>query len=351
MVAREHTKYRNIVQALRDGIVSGTYAPGYRLPTRTEIGTEFGVGVATVQRALDELIQDGFVYARARAGTFVAVKPPHLTQYGLLMRKEGLWSLFFTAIRKAMGMIRPKSDICFHEYLTSRDVTDRRDVERLSRDVVGHRLGGIIFVDSPADLVGTPVLQELNMPRVMIQPRSEFGIPSVVPDQTAFVDRALEYLASRGCRRIAHLLLDFPYLDLLEWGSVVRARGLEYRPYWMVPVAWSPSLRSASYGIQTLMNLEGDKRPDGLIIHDDNLTQHAVAGLLAAGVRVPEDLQVVTSCNFPLAPSSALPLTHLGFDSRVVLERCLESLEMQRRGETPLPVTRIQPVFENELAG
>jgi len=85
-------------------------------------------------------------------------------------------------------MANPESNIRFHEYFTSRDVTNRRDVERLSRDV-GTTAGRGNLLRLAQDLVDTPVLQELNMPRVLIQPRSELGIPSVVPDQSAFVER------------------------------------------------------------------------------------------------------------------------------------------------------------------
>ena len=78
MEVSSRNKYLEVARMLRKDIVRGIYAPGHRLPTRSEMGEEFGVGVATVQKALEELADDGFVQARARAGTFVVDNPPHL---------------------------------------------------------------------------------------------------------------------------------------------------------------------------------------------------------------------------------------------------------------------------------
>ena len=56
------------------------------------------------------------------------------------------------------------------------------------------------------------------------------------------------------------------------------------------------------------------ERPDGLIVTDDNLLTSASEGLLAAGVRVPEEVSVVALTNFPNLVPSAVPVTRIGFD-------------------------------------
>ena len=48
-------------------------------------------------------------------------------------------------------------------------------------------------------------------------------------------------------------------------------------------------------------------RPDALVITDDNLVPAATAGVLAAGRRVPADLEVVAHANFPHVTPSAVP--------------------------------------------
>src|SRR5690242_16268161 len=78
------TKHRLILNQMRDQILSGHLKPGERLPTRRQIEQQFAAGPVTVQRALDRLARDGFVVAQGRRGTFVAQRPPHLSQYALV---------------------------------------------------------------------------------------------------------------------------------------------------------------------------------------------------------------------------------------------------------------------------
>ncbi|WP_018183792.1 FadR/GntR family transcriptional regulator [Kaistia granuli] len=57
-------------------IVSGTFAPGDRLPSENDICKAFEVSRPVVREALQRLQVDGLVIARQGAGTFVSHKPP-----------------------------------------------------------------------------------------------------------------------------------------------------------------------------------------------------------------------------------------------------------------------------------
>jgi GntR family transcriptional regulator len=61
---------------LKEGIVSaiadGTYKPHARLPSQRDFGEEFGLSHMTVRRAINELLQEGLIYARQGSGLFVA---------------------------------------------------------------------------------------------------------------------------------------------------------------------------------------------------------------------------------------------------------------------------------------
>src|SRR6185295_6183072 len=100
--------------------------------------------------------------------------------------------------------------------------------------------------------------------------------------------------------------------------------------------------------VHLLMHRNDTKCPDGLVIWDDNLVEHALIGLIAAGVRVPDDVAVVAHCNFPWPPPSVLPVTRLGYSIRQALRTCLDVLDRQRRGETVPPATKIPALFEEE---
>ena len=63
--------YTQIIGQIRQGIVSGVFPPGERLPSVRDLAMEAGVNPNTMQRALAELERDGLVYSQRTAGRFV----------------------------------------------------------------------------------------------------------------------------------------------------------------------------------------------------------------------------------------------------------------------------------------
>ena len=63
--------YAQLMQRIKQGIVSGDLPPGSRLPSVRELATEAGVNPNTMQRALQELEREGMVYSQRTAGRFV----------------------------------------------------------------------------------------------------------------------------------------------------------------------------------------------------------------------------------------------------------------------------------------
>ena len=63
--------YSQLIHQIKQGIVSGIFPPGERLPSVRDLATEAGVNPNTMQRALAELERDGLVYSQRTAGRFV----------------------------------------------------------------------------------------------------------------------------------------------------------------------------------------------------------------------------------------------------------------------------------------
>ncbi|WAC75205.1 histidine utilization repressor [Roseateles sp. SL47] len=65
-------QYLKVKTHLREGIASGRWRPGERLPSESELTEAFGVSRMTVNRALRELHQEGMVERVQGVGSFVA---------------------------------------------------------------------------------------------------------------------------------------------------------------------------------------------------------------------------------------------------------------------------------------
>src|ERR1700751_3004638 len=70
-MVRGRPKYQQLFDAIEQGIRSGRYSPGQKLPSEAALEAEFDISRITVVRALRELQQRGMVQRRAGSGTYV----------------------------------------------------------------------------------------------------------------------------------------------------------------------------------------------------------------------------------------------------------------------------------------
>lgn len=351
---RPFIKQGMILATLREQIISGEWKPSSQIPTREKLQHRFGVARTTLQRTLDQLTQDGFVYAKGKTGTFVAENPPHLASYALIFNctpADRDWTRFQSALTSEAAELARTRPIRISGYHGVFDSSDSEDYQKLLHDVAARRLAGMIFATVPGSVIGPTLDENADMPRVAIMlPSPDWKIPVVYPDVRSFVDRALDDLLARGRRRVAIVgQRIWPKVDGLGdyFLAGVAKRNMECRPYWM----HTADAQSTTPLVHLLMHSEQKTRPNGLIIADDNLVENATAGLVMAGVRVPEDVEVIAHCNFPWPVSSVLPVHRLGFDAQKVMAACLESIDAQRLGNRAREMVSVPAQFEQELVG
>jgi len=349
---RPADRKNQIESHLRDQIVMGPWGPGSRLPNRAEIEQQFGTGPGTVQAALASLARDGFILSRGSKGTFVTPNPPHLTRYALIFTHHpsateiGHWARFWTAMTQEALAVEKEEVRRLPRYYSIDGHADSEDFVQLVRDIEAHRVAGLILTSRPTNLHNTPLLDQVGLPRITLSSAPFAGVPTLGLDQLSFLTKALAYLKSRGREKVAIMTTPRAWskVDIFE---VVASYGMEMQPYWVQRTNLS-SPETARESAHLLMKCSD--RPDALIIADDNIVEYATSGLVAAGVRVPEELEIVVHCNFPYPTPSVLPVQRLGYDARAVLAACLDSIDRQRRGETVEEFSLIPAQFEEELS-
>ena len=343
-----------IVEEIRDRIVTGQWLPGSRLPNREEIGQEYGAGANTVQRALDRLRLDGFVESRGRGGTHVTAQPPHLSRYAVVFPETPShpynWLRFWTALRsEAVNLERNEGRKLPLYYDVFTDWT-QEDFRLLDYDVRNRRLAGIFFATSPFGLEGSSILQDAAIPMVRVMERTaDTAMPSLVPDLESFFERAITSLHDSGCRRVAFLLSHGQEAKGPRLKAKVESLGMKTLPQWLLtfPVSLPHIARNVTH---LLCGGPAMERPDGLIIGDDNFVEYATAGVLAAGLTVPDQIRIVAHCNFPWPTPSLVPIQRLGFDAREILHGAIALMDAMRRGEKVPDFTDIPARFEHEIS-
>lgn len=322
---------------IRKKIISGQWQAGYKIPTRLELGRKLGVTVVTLQKALSSLVADGFlrVQMTGRRGTYVNENSPHLYNYALVFPNapsEPNWNLFFACQLKVSEMIQQKLGIRISPYFWLDGNPASHDYIRLINDIRKERLAGIVFASSVFAIEKTPVVLEGNIPRIVIGARNErVDIPWICFGKHDFLIKiSLDYLESRNCRKVALILTPGLIGDYSKRLNVLLSeRNFTSRPEWCH--LCHLSYPETAVGIvRLLMSPLATERPDAIIVGDDNLLQAVCDGLKLAGIKVPEELTVISHCNFPRISANSFPVKFIGYDIYALMLKCIELLKQQR---------------------
>ncbi|GAA5037800.1 DNA-binding LacI/PurR family transcriptional regulator [Thermocatellispora tengchongensis] len=204
-------RFRTLAARLRQEIVQGRWPVGGRLPTETELAQTYSVGVNTVRRAVDLLVEEGLVRRRQGSGTFVTASGasgPRPRFIGALVPSN---TYYYPQV--IQGIERAATAAGVRLVLACSDYDP--DVESAQmRQLVDAGVSGLLLVpnlhlsaDPAAHLAG---LRRLPVPYVLVERRPEAPGPA---DPTSYVCTdalgggytAVQHLARLGRGRIGYL--------------------------------------------------------------------------------------------------------------------------------------------------
>jgi len=349
---RTPKKQNRLISLLRERILSGAWPAGKQLPIRTELEREFNISSATLQRALDQLRREGFIFARGSSGTFVSPHPPNTSHYGLILplARYPVNDHFWPSLEAAAAAIEQKRpDLKIPVFTNGVDFSSNPETARLLKTVEEGRLAALIFGSSYPAYQRNRVLMETPLPKVCIC-SGRHAVPSVTFDYEQWLIRALDLLIAKGRRRIAVLI----YSDLAVtsgflpfWLDLLKKRNAVGGEHWWIGLHLNRPLLTQCM-MKLLMRGPVKDRPDGLIVLNENFTDAALGALMQCGITIPNDVDIVSHCNFPAREPGGIPIERLGFTIPGLLETCIDLVEAQMKGKTPPMRTSVKPVTEAE---
>jgi len=324
--------------------------PGERLDTSRDMAERYGASRPTIQRAISELVRDGFIETKGRGGTFICDQPPHLCRFGVAYAQapgfpNSLWSKFHEAIHLEVQRVRLDEGRRFVSYFKLIDQSESNPSRiELTEDIRRHRSAGLIMAGPAWVMEHYTRVIDPKLPRVCLGESGDPAVPSIVPSFEGWLRQAIDELVARGRKRIAWIDFNANAVDPLDTTSVDKLMRLtQDAGVTSLPIFYQPASTQSPQGvsqvIRLLLSLPESQRPDGIMVSDDNLVQDAVHGLVQSGLRVgPKEtggqLDVVAHANFPYPIKSPLPLINLGFDVRLMLARAMDVLVEQRAEQT-----------------
>ena len=348
------TKIRDVQSELRDRIVRGVYRPDERLPTFDAMEREFTVSRMVLQHAVGRLCQDGFVRTVRRKGLFVAKAPPHLYRIALLFSEapgDPSWPRMNTAIvNESKRLAREHADWQFQvcDGLLN-PLSGPGVLAAVEADLRARRLAGIVFTPRTFDLRKRPLLADAALPKAYVCAADDLDLAANTSvDSQGLYRRAIERLVAKGRRRIA-IVHRSETTSSLDHEALFAACGVRLHRPWIQWVGRDHP-QYAEPLVTLLLDRPSGERPDGLIVADDNLIEHAAAGIVKTGLRVGRDLDVVAHCNWPWPLASVLPFERIGFDATDILRRSIEAIVLQGQGRKPPCSQKVPALFEWEVS-
>jgi len=334
--------YRQIADILRNEIKQ-TKASGERLDSESSIAARFKVTVMTVREALRVLRQQGWIERRRAKGSFVAD----------IAAKRNI------AILSQMDLTHPAATF-YHRHIAH---VLRKEFDRMgyaSRFFIGNQsplsstpepilnefiqelkigaLAGIVAINTMPDSAWMDLAMSQHLPVIGNPYFYEYGEGA---NWDLMVEMGVHYLIGRGCRRIAFFEWQNPVDDKEsknckrdKFVAALKAAGIEPREGWMRGDL-NPHLSAAGWeGFREIWTSYEDK-PDGIFFADDMLFKDAITAILELGIRVPQDLTVLTHANKGMNFSCPFPVTRLEFDPEQIAINMANIMVSLLSGEVP----------------
>jgi GntR family transcriptional regulator, arabinose operon transcriptional repressor len=307
------TKHSQVRQWILDSIKAGRIVPGDRLPSESELCKKFDASRSSVRQALTTLAGEGWLKSQRGVGTFCAMKDRALTMdIGLICYHSS--SYIFPRIARGCDQIAHRRG--FHILLNQSEY-DLRKEEEILRKLHKRGVDGIII---------EPVFDGKNPSNLpLIGEIARGGTPFVLLDNyyhspeytyVAMDDReggrlVASYLWEKGHRRIS-ILYDGRYLPKIQRKDGALAyladAGVPIREDWVLsyegPIPAGHALRI----LDSFLGMGGDV-PSAFICTSDEEAMELYKAAEKHGIKIPQDLSVISFDNSSLAELPGISLT------------------------------------------
>jgi DNA-binding LacI/PurR family transcriptional regulator len=315
--------HHRISATLREEIERGVHAPGSRLSAEVALAERFGVSRGTMRQALQNLRREGLVEAVPGRGYFVSHGDPRHHDKRRKIVGVVVPSVAQPFVPDLLGWIEDELHARGYSMMVgSSGWTRDQQAGRIHR-ILAEGVSGLIAypVDYDPDPKLFAHLVERELPVVLID-RYIPGLPidAVQPDNVGGAYAAVSHLAVLGHRRIA-----FVSTDNLSTTSVAERlqgyeqalRAFEVEPDSTLVFARLPVQRrwpsgvpaEATPDVAALSRFLERSRPTAVFALHEMLAQDTIAAAHRMGLRVPDDLAIVSFDDEAPGASAALPLT------------------------------------------
>jgi DNA-binding LacI/PurR family transcriptional regulator len=322
------TKAEQVEIKLRKEILSGRWIPGQLLPGEMEMLSDLGVSRITVRQALGVLASEGLIVRKKSAGTFVAQKALKTGIIAITAVDRNLTSKTGYSYQHMIEVAKKNIDgVGYRTVLAiGHGGTDQEfmsSITLLDRANRGNILGVLDTANNPLLLQR---LEEEGICTVSISIPVAISKYGVVLSYESMTQLAKETLNAHGIDDFALMDVEYPKVyaqdGTIDMGHYQNypfiMSALDNREDRLISVRRSPNREDAYTAFVEWW--KRPNRPRAIFFYDDALCDVATRAILDLGIKVPEELSIITHSNVGKTFHFPIPLTRLEFDLDEVME-------------------------------
>lgn len=327
-------KYQRVVDWIKERIENGELRDGDRLETEQEIGRMFGVSRQTVRRGLEVLEKEELLEKIQGSGSYVRTwrqrEGAPLLSRTVTIISSYVDSYIFPRLLQSMVRALEKADYSSRIMFTGNHLETERKL-----------LNRILEENSQDPLIVEPVMSGLPNPNLDFYRKLrdkgipilffnsfylELELPHVSMDDKAAGRMATEYLIGRGHTNIGGIFKSDDgqgrcryqgYLDAMQEQGLLIA---EKRIRWIDSVEQNRLEQDGARLMERLADCTA------CVCYNDQVA-HALTEICAReGIRIPEDLSLVSIDNSELSRLNAVALTSVAHPMEAMGKRTAENL-------------------------
>ncbi len=355
-----HVRLRNAIQAQ---IMDGTLRPGEMLPSERRLQQQLNVSRATVRQALQSLIQLGLLQSVPGTGTFVLEQEKDGGRRGIITLITGAPTFHFFYPQLASALHSTLHDAGYTLTLDFYQDTAEDLLVHVERLVNQHVAALAIVPPRYGDVMPLlAYLQGQSVPYVFVGRRVTLpnGVTGPVGDCVTTDNERVGYEATRhlldlGHRRIVHLgFLDYSTGQdrAAGYARAMQEAGLtpwvvELPPYTKtsgLPIPNNEFLAEPAYrAAQDVWGRAESERPTAVFCFNDNAAMGVYKALRDLGLRIPQDVSIVSVDNLPTIQHFEVPMTTFALPGEAIGREAGRLLLRRLNGESFPPQMYLLP--------
>lgn len=335
-------KYQSIADSLRQEIENGQYSTQQLLPTEQLLCQRFQISRQTVRRALSLLENEGLITRRQGSGSRLRERkePEAQLNCAIAVVTTYISDYIFPSILRGMETVLAANSSAPLLFATQNQLSVERKI--LQTLLTMKELDGVL-VEGTKTALPNPNL-DLYQKLIDRGVRLVFingiypelaHIPSVLADNYGGGRLLTEHLHRHGHHNIAGIFKVDDMQGMLRYAGYAEALRDLGLPFEDEHVRWYNTEQRRAFLSEAFVDsvLEGFQGCSAVVCYNDEVAIRVVSRLQKRGIRVPEDMAVVSFDNSQYSDLAPVHLTSLSHGSRNLGELAADLMLRLLRGE------------------